>query len=113
MLSILIGIFIGIEFSVWLYSIAIFSYEDFIHETRRLSIFIEQVKAVFHDGQLRCPFDPAHKGKYTPFGFVFLSILWILTFGVMLIPTLITVFIYWYLYWLYIKLCIKQPKEDN
>ena len=54
------------------------------------------------------PFIQNNREKYTKFGLVFLSFLWIITIGIMLIPASIISFIIWSLRWLFIITCIKR-----
>lgn len=89
----------------------ILSINDFYAETFKMAYFIEQIKAMFYDGYLFCPFSPASYNKYTSFGIVVTSVIWIITIGISLIPAIVISYILWAVYWIYIKLCIKD--EDK
>lgn len=84
---------------------------NFIFETFRFKYFIEQIKSLYEDSELYCPFNPDNRKKYTKFGLCVLSILWLISFGIALIPALILSYIIWACYWIYVKLFIKN--EDD
>lgn len=107
--------------SIWISSItiasviliySILSDNGFIFETFKFVYYVEQIKHLCIDKGLYCPFSPENKKKYTKAGICILSTLWILTFGIAFIPALIIAYIIWADYWLFIKLCIKNPDEE-
>lgn len=107
-------------FSLWIMSIFIglillscniIGENNFIFETFKFKYYIEQIKSLYEGGGLYCPFSPDNRKKYTKFGLCFLSILWLISFGIVLIPALILSYIIWACYWLFVKLCIKN-KDD-
>lgn len=109
LISALIGVYFGsIGLALFFLVCNILGENEFIFETFRIRYYIEQIKSLYEDGGLYCPFSPDKRKKYTKFGLYFLSILWILTFGIAFIPALIISYIIWALYWLFIKLCIKS-----
>lgn len=108
---------ISMLFSIWIMFICIelillncniLGENDFIFETFKFKYFIKQIKSLYEDGGLYCPFNPDNRNKYTIFGLIILSILWVITFGVALIPAAIIAYIIWAGYWLFVKLCIKN-----
>lgn len=110
-------IIISLLFSLWLMitfvgivllNSNILETNDFIFETFKFKYFIEQIKSLYEDGGLYCPFSPDNREKYTKFGLCILTILWLITFGIALIPAAIIAYIIWAGYWLFIKLCIKN-----
>lgn len=84
---------------------------DFINETFKFIYFIEQLKALYEDGNLYCPFTPSKRNRYTLFGLILLSILWVITFGIVLIPAVIIGYLIWAGHWIFIKLCIKNVDD--
>ena len=86
----------------------ILTYNDFYCETFGLKYFIAQLRAIYQDNIFLIPFIQNNREKYTKFGLVFLSFLWIITIGIMLIPASIISFIIWSLRWLFIITCTKR-----
>lgn len=86
----------------------ILMHNDFYSETFGLKYFIAQLRALYQDNVFLIPFIQNNRKKYTKFGLVFLSFLWIITIGIMLIPASIISFIIWSLRWLFIITCIKR-----
>lgn len=86
----------------------ILTYNDFYYETFRLKYFIAQLRAIYLVDIFSIPFIQNNRKKYTKFGLVFLSFLWIITIGIMLIPASIIAFIIWSIRWLIIITCIKR-----
>lgn len=107
--ALLVGFWLAITFvGMVLLNCNILGANDFIFETFKFKYFIEQIKSLYEDGGLYCPFSPDERTKYTVFGLIFLSILWLITFGIALIPAAIIAYIIWAGYWLFVKLCIKN-----
>lgn len=86
----------------------ILTHNDFYFETFGLKYFIAQLRALYQDDVFFIPFIQNNREKYTKFGLVFLSIIWVMTIGVSLILSIIISFIIWSLRWLYIITCIKR-----
>ena len=86
----------------------ILTHNDFYFETFGLKYFIAQLRALYQDDVFFIPFIQNSREKYTKFGLVFLSIIWVMTIGVSLILSIIISFIIWSLRWLYIITCIKR-----
>lgn len=84
---------------------------NFIFETFKFKYFVNQIKSLYENGGLYCPFSPDNRKKYTKFGLCILSILWLLTFGIAFIPALILAYIIWACYWIFVKLCIKNVDD--
>lgn len=95
-------IIIAIEVSL------ILTHNDFYFETFGLKYFIAQLRALYQDNIFYIPFIKNNREKYTKFGLVFLSFLWTVTIGIMLIPASIIAFIIWSIRWLIIITCIKR-----
>lgn len=86
----------------------ILTHNDFYFETFGLKYFIAQLRALCQDDVFFIPFIQNNREKYTKFGLVFLSFLWIITIGIMLIPASIIAFIIWSVRWLIIITCMKR-----
>lgn len=96
------GIILSIEASL------ILTHNDFYFETFGLKYFIAQLRALYQDDVFFVPFNQNNREKYNRFGLVFLSFLWIITIGIMLIPASIIAFIIWSVRWLIIITCMKR-----